>query len=102
MKDGDGYTLDHDFLFPDRQGVITRASVALTFDPEWQPQTGVRSRYTAEQLPPGRGLVLTIPLRYTGAGVPVALATNLPTRDCRCPVVAAGRSDRRDRLGLCP
>ena len=78
LKDGDGYKLDHDFLFPDRQGVISRASVTLTFDPEWQPRTSVQSRYTAEQLPPGRGLVLTIPLRYTGAGVPVALDTNLP------------------------
>ena len=62
LKDGDDYKLDHDFLFPDRQGAITRASVALTFDPEWQPRTSVQSRYTAEQLPPGRGLVLTIPL----------------------------------------
>ena len=78
LKNGDEYTLDHDFLFPDREGVITRASVALTFDPEWQPRTSVQSRYTAEQLQPGQGLVLTIPLRYTGAGVPVALDTNLP------------------------
>lgn len=78
LKDGDGYKLDHDFLFPDRQGLISRASVTLTFDPEWQPLTNVQSRYMAEQLPPGRGLVLTIPLRYTGAGVPLALDTNLP------------------------
>ena len=78
LKHDDEYTLDHDFLFPDREGVISRASVALTFDPEWQPRTSVRSRYTAEQLRPGQGLVLTIPLRYTGAGVPAALDTNLP------------------------
>ena len=78
LKDGDEYTLDHDFLFPDRDGVINQASVTLTFDPEWQPLTSVRSRYTAEQLRPGQGLVLTIPLRYTGAGVPLALDTNLP------------------------
>ena len=78
LKDDDEYTLDHDFLFPDREGVISRASVALTFDPEWQPRTSVRTRYTAEQLRPGQGLVLTIPLRYTGAGLPAALDTNLP------------------------
>jgi hypothetical protein len=78
LKDGDDYKLDHDFLFPDRDGVISRASVALTFDPAWQPRTSVQSRYTAEQLRPGQGLVLTIPLHYTGAGVPAALATNLP------------------------
>jgi hypothetical protein len=77
LKNVDEYKLDHDFLFPDRQGDITRASVTLTFDPEWQPQMSGLSRYTAEQLPPGRGLVLTIPLRYTGAGVPLVLDTSL-------------------------
>ncbi|HEX8027038.1 MAG TPA: DUF2207 domain-containing protein, partial [Vicinamibacterales bacterium] len=78
LKDGDAYTLDHDFLFPDRDGVIARANVALTLDPAWQPQTGINSRYTAEQLRPGQGLVLKIPLRYTGAGVPMALDGRLP------------------------
>ena len=104
LKDGDDYKLDHDFLFPEREGVITRASVALTFDPEWQPQTSVQSRYTAEQLPPGQGLVLTIPLRYTGAGVPVALATNLPPGIIRAlwsllvvPIVVIGWVFARER-----
>ena len=104
LKDGDDYKLDHDFLFPEREGVINRASVALTFDPEWQPQTSVQSRYTAEQLPKGRGLVLTIPLRYTGAGVPVALATNLPPGIIRAlwsllvvPIVVIGWVFARER-----
>jgi hypothetical protein len=78
LQDGESYTLDHDFLFPERDGLIARASVVLTFDPEWQPQSSVQTRYTAEQLKPGQGLVLTIPLRFTGAGVPVTLDTNLP------------------------
>lgn len=78
QQNGDAYTLDHEFLFPDRQGVITRASVALTLDPAWQPQGEVQSLYTAEQVPPGQGLMVTIPLRYAGAGVPVTLATDLP------------------------
>ena len=78
LKNGDDYTLDHDFLFPERDGVIARASVTLTFDPEWQPQTTVRDRYAAEQLRPGQGLVLKIPLRFAGAAAPVALDTNLP------------------------
>lgn len=104
LKNGDDYTLDHDFLFPDRQGVITRASVALTFDPAWQPQSEVQSRYTAEQVPPGRGLVLTIPLRYSGAGVPAALATNLPPGIVRAlwslliiPIVVLGWMFARER-----
>jgi len=104
LKNGDDYTLDHDFLFPDRQGVITRASVALTFDPAWQPQTEVRSLYTADQVPPGKGLVVTIPLRYTGAGVPVTLATNLPPVIVRAlwallllPIVVIGWVFARER-----
>ncbi len=78
LKNDDGYTLDHDFLFPERDGVIAHASVALTFDPEWQPRADIRSRYTAEEVPPGEGLVVTIPLNYTGTGVPLALDTSLP------------------------
>jgi uncharacterized membrane protein YgcG len=78
LKDGDEYALDHDFLFPDREGVIARASVALTFDPEWQPQTSLDSRYTVEQVRPGQGLVLTVPLRFAGAGAPLARDMRLP------------------------
>ena len=66
--------------------------------------TSVSSRYTAEQLPPGQGLVLTIPLRYTGAGVPVALATNLPRGIIRAlwsllvvPIVVIGWVFARER-----
>ena len=104
LKDGEDYTLDHDFLFPDRDGTINRASVALTFDAEWQPRTSVRSTYTAEQLAPGEGLVLTIPLSYTGAGVPMALATNLPRGTIRAlwllfavPIVVIGWVFSRER-----
>ncbi len=104
LKDGDDYTLDHDFLFPEREGVITRASVALTFDPEWQPLTDVQGRYSAEQLPSGEGLVLTIPLRYTGAGVPLALDTTLRRGIIRAlwlllviPIVVVGWVFTRER-----
>jgi len=104
LQNGDDYTLDHDFLFPDRQGVITRASVALTLDPAWQPQAAVQRRYTADQVPPGQGLVVRIPLRYTGAGVPVANATNLPDGIVRAlwallliPIVVVGWVFARER-----
>lgn len=104
LANGDLYTLDHDFLFPDRQGLIARASVTLTLDPAWQPQAEVKSLYTAEQVPPGQGMVVTIPLRYTGAGVPVALATNLPAGIVRAlwsllliPIVVVGWVFARER-----
>ncbi|MGE3488682.1 MAG: DUF2207 domain-containing protein [Vicinamibacterales bacterium] len=104
LVNGDDYTLDHDFLFPDRQGVIARASVALTFDPAWQPQSEVKSVYTAERVPPGQGLVLRIPLRYAGAGAPVARDTTLPSAIVRAlwsllliPLVVVGWVLARER-----
>jgi hypothetical protein len=69
----DGYLLDHDFLFPERDAPIDRFALQLAFDPAWQPQAAVQERYTAEQVAPGRGFVLTLPLRYTGTGVPSVL-----------------------------
>ena len=104
LKNGDEYTLDHDFLFPDRDGVIDRASVTLTFDPEWQPQTSVQSRYTAENVKAGNGMVITIPLRFTGARAPVARDTSLPRGIVRAlwlllavPIVAIGWAFARER-----
>ncbi len=55
-------------------------------------------------MPPGQGLVLTIPLRYTGAGAPAALATNLPRGIIRAlwsllivPIVVIGWVFARER-----
>src|SRR4029079_9284023 len=71
LKRDDGYLLDHDFAFPDRPGAIDRFELHLTFDPAWQPASEVRPTYTAFGLAPGQRFVLTIPLRYSGAGAPV-------------------------------
>lgn len=71
LKRDDGYLLDHDFAFPDRPGAIDRFELHLTFDPAWQPVSDVRPVYTAFGLAPGQRFVLTIPLRYTGAGAPI-------------------------------
>src|SRR5262245_19494108 len=78
LKDADQYRLDHDFAFPDRDGEITRFSLDLTLDPAWQPLSEIRPRYTAGPLAPGRSFVLTIPMRYTGAGTPSIFDTSRP------------------------
>ena len=70
VTNGDGYQLDHDFAFPDRAGPIYDFELSLDLDSVWQPSTAVRRVYTASGLRPGRGFVLTIPLHYTGAGLP--------------------------------
>lgn len=72
LKDGDTYTLDHDFAFPDRDGEIRRFSLKLTLDPAWQPNEPVRDVYTAAALEPGTSFVLTVPMRFSGAGTPLA------------------------------
>src|SRR5262245_7759044 len=70
---GDRFVLNHDFAFPERAGMIRRFAVRLVLDHVWQPPVPVRPEYTASGLEPGRGYVLTIPLRYTGTGRPVSL-----------------------------
>ncbi len=67
QADGDRYTLDHDFAFPDRNGEIRRIAVDLTLDPVWQtsaPQTS----WFGGPLAPGEHFVVTAPLQYTGSG----------------------------------
>src|SRR5262245_16636369 len=63
-QDGDRYTLDHDFAFPDRNGVIKEIEVRLTLDPRWQPIEPVRDVYTATDLAPRKHLAVTLPLKY--------------------------------------
>jgi hypothetical protein len=73
--EGDGYRLDHDFAFADRDGTIDRFTLRFTHDPEWQPMSDVRAVYTAGPLPPGRTFVLNFPLRHTGPVIPATLDT---------------------------
>jgi hypothetical protein len=74
---GGRYRLNHDFAFPDRDGVIDRFSLRLTFAPDWQLQSGVRPEYTVSGLAPGRGFVLDVPLHFAGTTPP---AQRLPRR----------------------
>src|SRR5262245_6644361 len=72
VRNGGEYRLDHDFAFPDRAGTIDRFNLRLTLDSVWQPLTAIQDVYATSGLEPGRGFVLTIPLRFTGAGQPAA------------------------------
>jgi hypothetical protein len=72
LKENDRYRLEHDFVFPDRDGPIARFTLRLTLDPVWQPMSALRPVYTAGPLAPGRSFVLDLPLQYSGTGVPAA------------------------------
>jgi hypothetical protein len=84
LKRDNGYLLDHDFLFPERNGIVGRFVLRLTLDPAWQPASPLQDEYRSARLPPGRGFVLTLPLHYAGTGMPAVLDTSRP------PEVLAG------------
>lgn len=72
-RGGNEYVLDHDFAFPDRPGPIRRLRLDLALDPAWMPGGEVPAGVVASDLLPGRGYVVTLPLRYTGAGAPAGV-----------------------------
>ena len=54
--------------YTDREGVIERFTLDLTFDPTWSLSAPeFTEHYVIEQLQPGRWFVVSLPLRYTGA-----------------------------------
>lgn len=69
-REGDGYVLDHDFAFADRPGVIETYSVRFDLDPAWQPGPGFTPAWTGENLQPGEGVNLHMPLQWAGEGQP--------------------------------
>ena len=70
---GDHYLLDHDFLFPDREGVIEKYAIRLSVDPPWQAGLSIPESISGGPLPPGRGHVLIVPLTYAAPGRPRAV-----------------------------
>jgi uncharacterized membrane protein YgcG len=69
-----GYLLDHDFAFPERQGDIQRFALSLRFDPPWKT-TAPEIHADTGPLRPGMGYVVTVPLEFEAAGKPSALLT---------------------------
>ena len=78
VKEDSGYLLNHDFVFAEREGDISRFALRLTLDPSWQPGSTVPGSYTAERLEPGRGFIVRLPLQYSGQTVPSAIETHRP------------------------
>lgn len=84
------YLLDHDFLFPDREGTIERYAIRLSLDPAWKAEAPFPERISGGPLPPGRGYVMTVPLTYRGPGRPCAVWTGaaLPVRRALAALLA--------------
>ena len=92
MAQGEGFLLDHDFLFPDREGTIDRFELRLSLDPAWTPEGEIRETYTAENVAPGQGFVVTVPLRYSGIGVPAVRDTSRPREVVQATLALLGLS----------
>jgi hypothetical protein len=78
LKPDTGYVLNHDFLFPEREGRVNRFELRLTLDPVWRSTTSQPEKYTAENLDPGQGFVVTLPLQFSGTSVPLAVEPHRP------------------------
>lgn len=65
---GEGYVLDHDFLFPDREAVVERFTLDLEVDPAWQVRGAWQRHHTAGPLLPGESYVVHLDLEWTGSG----------------------------------
>jgi uncharacterized membrane protein YgcG len=80
-RNGDSYTLDHDFAFPDRAGIIKNIMLNLDLDPAWQADESSSLHREIKDLPPGQGLVLNLKLRHaTGDPQEIAAGEAAPTR----------------------
>ncbi len=69
---GEGYRLNHDFAFPDRDGVIEQLSLQLNLDPAWQVQGDLPRQLQRKNLKPGQSVRLSALLLHPD-GVPAAV-----------------------------
>lgn len=64
-----GYSLNHDFAFSDREDSIDRIAVTIDTEENWQHKEGQEFPLSFESensLKPGEGFIVKIPLEYTG------------------------------------
>lgn len=82
---GSEYVIDHDFAFPERDGVIHKFSATLQLDPAWQPIEPFAHTIERFELAPGRSAVRRVTLRYARAGRPAAAADKLAALHLTAP-----------------
>lgn len=67
LAEEDGYVLDHDFSFADRQGRIEEFSLTLELAPEWTSSGQKTLSWRASQVPPGIGFPVYLELRHASS-----------------------------------
>jgi uncharacterized membrane protein YgcG len=84
-----GYQLNHDFAFPNRDGVIQQFSLQLTLDPSWQVRGKLPSRIRQYNLPPGKSVLLSAVLLHPD-GVPAAVGIRPVRQKHNTPAMMIG------------
>ena len=89
-RQGTGYLLDHDFVFPERSGRIEKARVRLDLDPVWQGRIAFPVIQEMTALPPGQGLVIALDLQHAeGNPAEIAATSAAPVRQRPKPPLPA-------------
>jgi hypothetical protein len=57
------YRFRHDFVFPDRVGVIEKFVLDFEIDPAWRPEEGVPAHLEKQNLAPGESVIVSVDLR---------------------------------------
>ncbi len=76
VKKGEGYSLEHDFAFAERNGVIESYSLDLDFDPVWKVPEGFETHVERKMIPPGESVIVDVLLGWTGEGQPAYLGVD--------------------------
>ncbi len=73
IGDSRRYTLNHDFAFAAREGVIEDYSLEIRLDSVWNSPSGTLLRRQATNLVPGESFVVTLVLDFAGEDPPAAV-----------------------------
>lgn len=65
-REGDVWSLSHDFSLPEAEWPIENLVVDLDLDPSWQPLDGTPTRFTRRHLQGGESVIVRTRLRHTG------------------------------------
>jgi hypothetical protein len=68
FREGEAFTLDHDFAFPEREGAIGSFSLDLEIDPAWGPEEPLSMPVSSGPLKPGESYIVTLRMSRLGDG----------------------------------
>lgn len=105
VKEKEGYSLEHDFAFAERNGVIESFTLDLQFDPVWNLPEGFETHIERPMIPPGESVIIDIPLGWSGQGQPAhlgdpAVYAAQPVEEAAATAPPPNRVPMRVRIGV--